>query len=223
MHIIITLRKILRSEVKIIEIINYITNQFIYLVNEIGYAAIVIITAMEYAGLPFMPSEVILPTIGILAAKGEITYLGALFFTTIGGLTGSLICYFIGYYGGGALIEKIKLKFPSSKSSIELINNKFEKYGRLAVFFTRLLPLTRTYISIIAGAAKFSKKTFMLFSIMGIIIWNSLLVSLGYFVGNNWSYIHLIMKQYSIAALVIISLAMSFVIYKKIGNRQPSN
>lgn len=202
------------------ELINSLTNQIMYIVNEIGYVAVVIITAMEYACFPMMPSEVILPAIGILAAKGEITFLGALISSILGGLIGSLLCYFIGYYGGGALIQKIILKFPKTQKSIEIINNWFEKYGKLAVFFARLVPLTRTYISIIAGTAKFNKKTFILFSIMGIIIWNSILVSLGYFIGHNWSYIHLIMKQYSIFASIIIFTVILFVIYKKLISRK---
>lgn len=203
------------------EIINSLTNQIMYIVNEIGYVAVVIITAMEYAGVPMMPSEVILPAIGILAAKGEITYLGALGFSVLGGLIGSLLCYFIGYYGGGVLLEKLILKFPKTKKSIQIINNWFEKYGKLAIFFARLVPLTRTLISIIAGTAKFNKKTFILFSIMGIIIWNLILVSLGYFIGHNWSYIHLIMKQYSIFASIIIFAIILLVIYKKLVNRKP--
>lgn len=202
------------------QIIHYLTNKITYIVNEIGYVAVVIITAMEYAGFPMMPSEVILPAIGILAAKGEITYLGALSFSVLGGLIGSLLCYFIGYYGGGVLIEKLILKFPQTKKSIETINNWFEKYGKLAIFFARLVPLTRTLISIIAGTAKFNKKTFVLFSIMGIIIWNSILVSLGYFIGHNWSYIHLIMKQYSIFASIIIFAIILLIICKKLVNRK---
>lgn len=194
-----------------------------YIVNEIGYVAVVIVTAMEYACFPMMPSEIILPVIGILAAKGEITYFGALVFSVIGGLIGSLVCYFVGYYGGGVLIEKIKIKFAKTKSSIETINKWFESHGKLAVLFTRLLPLTRTYISIIAGATKLNKAAFILFSIMGIIIWNSILVSLGYFVGNNWSYIQLIMKQYSIFASVIIFIVIILLAYKKIRIRKLSN
>lgn len=205
------------------EVINYLTNYITYIVNEIGYVAVVIITAMEYAGFPMMPSEVILPAIGILAAKGEITYLGALSFSILGGLIGSLLCYFLGYYGGGVFIEKIILKFPKTKKNIETINNWFEKYGKLAIFFARLVPLTRTYISIIAGTAKFNKKTFILFSVMGIIIWNSILVSLGYFIGHNWSYIHLIIKQYSIFASIIIFIVILLVIYKKLISRKPIN
>lgn len=205
------------------EIINSLTNQIMYIISEIGYIAVVIITAMEYACFPAMPSEVILPAIGILAAKGEITYFGALVSSVLGGLIGSLLCYFIGYYGGGVLIEKIILKFPKTKRSIDTINIWFEKYGKLAIFFTRLIPLTRTYISIIAGTTKFNKKTFILFSIMGIIIWNTILVSLGYFIGHNWSYIHLIMKQYSIFASIIIFIIILLLVYRKLVNRKLSN
>lgn len=210
-------------EVDIIELINSLTNQIMHIVSEIGYGAVVIITAMEYACFPMMPSEVILPIIGMLAAKGEITYFGAIIFSVLGGLIGSLFCYFVGYYGGGALIQKIILKFPKTKNNIETINNWFEKYGKLAVFFTRLVPLTRTYISIIAGVTKFNKTTFILFSIMGIIIWNSILVSLGYFIGNNWDYIHLIMKQYSIFVFIVIFIVICLLIYKKLINKKLNN
>lgn len=205
------------------ELINSLTNQIMYIVNEMGYIAVLIITAMEYACFPMMPSEIILPSIGILAAKGEITYFGALFFSVLGGLIGSLLCYFVGYYGGGALIEKIILKFPKTKRSIETVNIWFEKYGKLAIFFTRLVPLTRTYISIIAGTTKFNKKIFILFSIMGIIVWNSILVSLGYFIGHNWNYIHLIIKQYSIFAFIVIFIVILLLIYKKLIKKKLSH
>ncbi|MVX66061.1 DedA family protein [Clostridium chromiireducens] len=205
------------------EIINSLTDYIMYIISEIGYIAVVIITAMEYACFPAMPSEVILPAIGILAAKGEITYFGALISSVLGGLIGSLLCYYVGYYGGGVLIEKIILKFPKTKRSIEIINIWFEKHGKLAIFFTRLIPLTRTYISIISGTAKYNKKTFILFSVMGIIIWNAILVSLGYFIGHNWSYIHLIMKQYSIFAAIIIFIIILLLMYRKLVNRKQND
>lgn len=205
------------------ELINFLTNQIMYIVNEIGYIAVVIITAMEYACFPMMPSEVILPLIGIMAAKGEITYAGALTCSILGGLIGSLLCYFIGYYGGGALIQKIILKFPKTKKSIEIINKWFERYGRSTIFFARLIPFTRTYISIIAGTTKFNKKIFILFSIIGIAVWNSILVSLGYFIGHNWNYIYLIMKQYSIFAGITIFIAIILLIYKKLTSAKENS
>lgn len=204
----------------VIELINSLTNQVIYIINEIGYIAVVIITGMEYACFPLMPSEVILPLIGISAATGDITFWGALLASIIGGLIGSLLCYLVGYYGGGALIEELQTKFPKTQNSVETINKWFEKYGKFAVLFTRLIPLTRTYISVIAGASKFNKTTFCLFSVIGIITWNSILISLGYFLGNNWSYIELIMKQYSILVSAIIAIAAGLLIYKKIRNKK---
>ena len=199
----------------IIEFVSTLGNEIMYIINELGYTAIVAITTLEYACFPMMPSEVILPFIGITAAQGKITYFGALISSIIGGLIGSILCYLLGYYGGNPLIEKMKLKFPKTKGSIEMINKWFEKYGKLAVLFTRLVPLTRTYISIIAGTTKLSIKTFSLFSIIGIAVWNSVLVTLGYFIGHNWSYIQLIMKQYSIFASVAIGIMIIVAIYKR--------
>lgn len=199
----------------IIEFVDTLANQLMHIVNEVGYAAVVAITALEYACFPMMPSEVILPFIGVTAAQEKITYFGAIFSSIIGGLIGSLLCYLLGYYGGNSLIEKMKVKFPKTKGSIEVINKWFEKYGKLAVLFTRLVPLTRTYISIIAGTTKLGMTTFMLFSMIGIMIWNSILITLGYFIGYNWSYIELIMKQYSIFASVIIGIVIITAIYKR--------
>lgn len=199
----------------IIDFVNTLANQLMHIVNEVGYAAVVAITALEYACFPMMPSEVILPFIGVTAAQEKITYFGAIFSSIIGGLIGSLLCYLLGYYGGNPLIEKMKVKFPKIKGSIEVINKWFEKYGKLAVLFTRLVPLTRTYISIIAGTTKLGMTTFILFSMIGIMIWNSILITLGYFIGHNWSYIEFIMKQYSIFASVIIGIVIITAIYKR--------
>ncbi len=184
------------------------------LFEELGYAAVTLITAMEYACLPFLPSEVIFPIIGVIASQGRITFIGALLASIVGGLLGSIICYLIGYYGGYSLLEKIKVKFPKVKGSIEAVDTWFAKYGKAAVMLTRLVPLTRTYISIIAGSAKLGFANFILFSLIGITVWNTFLVSLGYFVGSNLEYVNVIMKNYSIVVMIAAVCAVAAVIYK---------
>lgn len=198
----------------VIELVSVLTNKFMYLFEELGYGAVTVIAAMEYACLPFMPSEIIFPFIGVITAQGKITFLGALVSSIIGGLVGSIICYLIGYYGGASLLEKMKEKFPKSKHSIEYIDTWFKKYGKSTVLFTRLVPLTRTYISIIAGSTKLDFTIFIVFSLIGIAVWNTVLISLGYFIGSNWEYIGVIMKHYSIFVLTVISVVIIVVFYK---------
>ncbi|WP_246582864.1 DedA family protein [Clostridium mobile] len=199
----------------IIYFLDIIINNLMQIIGQIGYLGIVIIIGLEYACFP-MPSEVVLPFIGMTATQNNITYLGALLASIIGGLLGSSLCYAVGYYGGSPLIEKIEKKFPKTKKSIDAINKWFEKYGKASVFLARLLPLTRTYISIVAGAVKLNISTYLIYSVAGIVIWNSILISLGYFIGDNWDYIQLFMKQYSIiASIILIAIVIAAIYIRK--------
>jgi membrane protein DedA with SNARE-associated domain len=191
-----------------------ILNKIIQLISELGYAGVSIVVGLEYACFP-IPSEVVLPFIGMTASKASFSYLGAILFSVIGGIVGSIFCYLLGYYGGNPLLNWLFRRFPSSRKSIEALNKWFDKYGKIAVFGARLVPLTRTYVSILAGAVKLNIISFTLYSLAGIVLWNTVLISIGYYVGENWAAIEGLMADYSVAVIILALLAAGTLIYKK--------
>jgi len=90
------------------------------------------------------------------------------------------------------------------------------------VFLSRLFPLTRTYISLAVGAVKMNYSQFILYSLGGITIWNIILISLGYFLGENTDLIQRILKDYSIVAIAILVICFGFIAYKFMKKRKNS-
>lgn len=170
----------------------------------------------KHACLPF-PSEIVLPAIGANLASGKYSIIYALPISIIGGVVGTLISYFVGMYAGKKVISFAKRKHKKSKCIFEKIDRLFSRYGKITVFLARLLPFTRTYISLFAGAEKVNKIMFVIFSVLGITIMDSFYLLLGYFAYDNKSFIEKALRHYSIALIIIIVIAIfSYYIYKNL-------
>ncbi|MGL5415854.1 MAG: DedA family protein [Clostridium sp.] len=178
-----------------------------------GMISVFVLVLLEYASVP-LPSEIVLPFIGIIGALHGINFFEILIVSLIAGLLGSIITYAIGYIFGEKCLEFITRKFPRTKKAIDASYNWIEKYDKSATFLSRLVPVARTFISIIAGVVKMKPAPFILFSTIGIVIWNSLLIGLGFFLGNNTALIDTILHQYSLVAGGIVVLAIAFLVYK---------
>ncbi|MGG7077586.1 DedA family protein [Clostridium sardiniense] len=182
-----------------------------------GYIGILIVVALEYACFP-MSSEILLPLIGMLVYKGELNYLLVVITSILAGIIGSTICYFIGVIGGAPLLNYSKLKFPKTRRVINSLNRWFNRYGKIAVLIARVVPITRTYVSILAGAQKLNYLTFIAYSSIGIAFWNTVLILIGYFLGDNFELITILLKKYlNIIVLVIIIIIF---IRHKIKNKK---
>lgn len=193
-----------------------ILNYLIQITSEIGYIGVITIVGLEYACFP-MPSEIVLPFVGFLAASGKMSFIEVLVVSIIAGILGSLICYYIGYFGGKPILDKIGDKVPSSRKSIFAAKATFDRYDKISVMIARVLPLARTYISIPAGIARMNVFKFILFSSIGIIVWNTVLISLGYYLGSNWMMVEQLMERYTIfiAGILVILAAVYFLRKRK--------
>lgn len=193
-----------------------ILNYLIQITSEIGYIGVITIVGLEYACFP-MPSEIVLPFVGFLAASGKMSFIEVLVVSIIAGILGSLICYYIGYFGGKPILDKIGDKVPSSRKSIFAAKATFDRYDKISVMIARVLPLARTYISIPAGIARMNVFKFILFSSIGIIVWNTVLISLGYYLGSNWMMVEQLMERYTIfIAGILVILAAVYFLRKRI-------
>ncbi|HMM22491.1 MAG TPA: DedA family protein [Selenomonadales bacterium] len=150
-----------------------------------GYAAIIVGMAMESACLP-VPSELIFGFAGYLVFLGRMDFTTAVIAGVIGGLLGSVASYWAGYYGGRPFAEKYGRYIFLSRRHVDSAQQWFDRYGLKAVFFARLLPVVRTFISLPAGFARVPFSKFVFYTVLGSIPWTIGLIYAGMLLGENW-------------------------------------
>ncbi len=154
-------------------------------ISEYGTLAMFIIILLEYACFP-VSSEIVLPFSGAIASINHTDFLMILPLSVLAGLIGTGICYSIGWFGGGAILHAIVRRFPKAQKGIDHANEKFRKHGGATVCIGRVIPIIRTYISLVAGAARLSPITYFTYTFLGITVWNTLLIGLGYALQENY-------------------------------------
>ncbi|MFZ5987881.1 MAG: DedA family protein [Bacillota bacterium] len=196
---------------------NFIEDVLLYILKLIdcfGYWGIGLGMLLESACIP-IPSELVLPLGGFMVSEGRITMLEANISVAAGSMIGSLAAYAIGYLGGRPFILKYGKYFFISEKHFYMAEKTFNKYGSIAVFFGRLLPVIRTFISLPSGIAKMDIKKFLLYSLLGMVLWNYLLIYIGFKFGQNYeSVVRPIFHKFEYAVIGLIALAFSYLIYK---------
>jgi membrane protein DedA with SNARE-associated domain len=176
-------------------------------VSSWGYYGVFLLMFLESTSLP-IPSEIILPFAGYLVSLGQLNLLLTIVVSTVAGTTGSLVDYYIGMKGMDLMTRRITLtNVLFSKTRMEMVENWFKKYGSMTVFVSRLIPGFRTLISFPAGALKMSLTKFLAYTTAGCLIWSSLLIYLGYYLGSKWREVAGI-SRYLIIAFLIVTLIL---------------
>ncbi|OYT42127.1 MAG: alkaline phosphatase [Candidatus Aenigmarchaeota archaeon ex4484_224] len=160
-------------------------NFLIEITKNYGYLAIFIAMSGESALLP-IPSEIVMPFSGYLAYLGYLNFWLIVLVASFANLFGSLISYFLGIKIGRSFIEKYGKYLMIRKKHLENAEKWFNRYGEITIFFGRVLPIVRTYISFPAGIAKMNLKKFLIYTFFGSIIWNFILSYFGFKLGENW-------------------------------------
>lgn len=183
-----------------------------------GYGAMFIAMVLENANIP-IPSEVVLGFAGYLVAQGvfnmEITILVGI----AAGIVGSILSYWMGEHGGRPLLQKYGKYILFNEKKFHLAEKLFDKYGGAAVFFGRLLPGVRTFISFPAGIAKYPMGRFILWTVLGTIPWTILLVWLGRELGDRWQ--DLIQYNHELLVIMVAVFAVAGVnLWWKYGRKR---
>lgn len=161
---------------------------------------------------PPIPSEVILPMAGFAARLGELSLVGAIVWTTVGSVLGAWMLYALGAYLGPDRIRRIVSRMPlMDGEDVDKSRAWFAKNGSKAVFFGRMLPLFRSFISIPAGIERMNFALFTVLTLLGSLIWNSVFVLAGYLLGANWHRVepYASALQYIVLAAVILGIGWS--------------
>ena len=192
------------------------------LIHQHGYLGIFAVIGLEYACFP-IPSEVVLPFVGLSVTQTHFSFLAAFLVSILAGLAGSSFCYLIGSYGEDHLTNWLTAHSKQAEKAAAAFNKWFNRYGHWAVLFARIVPLTRTYISIFAGASHMSFGIFLLYSSTGIAFWNLILMSLGFYIGDNLLLVGAILKNYSHIILLLLGLFCVVFLLKKMLIKEKSN
>ena len=190
----------------------------ISIMNQFGYFGIFFLIFIENI-CPPIPSEVVLLFGGFMTTYSKLNLFGMIIFSTLGSTVGAIVLYYI-----GKILNKERLKkIVSGKigkvlrlkaSDIEKADKWFDAKGNKTVFFCRFIPVVRSLISIPAGMSEMIMSKFLIYTITGSLIWNTVLLFVGSKVGENWKKIEQVMSQYSHIILIILIIAfIGFVIY----------
>ncbi len=184
------------------EIVNYI----VALVGQLGYLGIFIMMFLESTFFPF-PSEVAMIPAGILASKGEMSLVVAIFVGTSGSLLGALFNYFLARrYGRAGLLKFGKYLF-FTEEKLQKMEKFFVSHGSFSTFVARLVPGVRQLVSLPAGLSKMPIDKFTLHTTLGAGIWVSILALLGYLLGENEALIKAYTHQIVLVTLFFIAIA----------------
>jgi membrane protein DedA with SNARE-associated domain len=176
-------------------------------ISSTGLPAVFILMALESACLP-VPSEAIMLFAGASVAEGELTMFGIVAAGVLGNLVGSWVAYAAGYYARLDLLEKNRLIHMPPRY-LKWADDWFERYGDATVFFARMLPIIRTFISLPAGVAKMPFWRFTALTLLGCIPWVLMLGLIGEAVGENWEEWrdHLHYLDYAVLAGILVVAA----------------
>lgn len=184
------------------------------LFDRYGIFAMILIIFLEYACFP-ISSELVLPFSGAVARAENVSFFLLLPLSVLAGLLGTGLCYLAGHIGGEAILTKLIKRFPKTEKAITASRAKFTKYGAGAVCIGRVIPLCRTYIAFVAGAVGQSPSVYFPYSLLGITIWNSALLSLGYFLQDNWGAVSGYYDRYKQYLLpVLIGIVLMIILHK---------
>jgi membrane protein DedA with SNARE-associated domain len=176
-------------------------------IDATGLAGVFVLMTLESACVP-IPSEAIMLFAGFNVSEGNLTLVGIVTAGVLGNLTGSLIAYAAGYYGRIELLDRNRL-IHVNRRHLEAADRWFQRHGSATVFFTRMLPIIRTFISLPAGVARMPVGRFAVFTVAGSIPWVLMLAIVGREVGDRWDQWrdHLHYVDYAMAAAIAIGIA----------------
>lgn len=193
--------------------------QFIlHIIEQFGYFGVFFLILIENV-FPPIPSEVILLFSGFFSSYTSLSVFYMILASTLGSFLGAIILYYIGKIFNKERLKKIvngrlgKILFLK-ENDIDKADEWFDNKGNKSVFFCRFVPIVRSLISIPAGMSEMPMGKFIIYTICGSMIWNTVLICLGYRLGSNWEYVLTILDKYQMVVIIILIIIFGYVIIK---------
>ena len=199
----------------IYDLLAQVSSFIVNIISTLGYPAITVLMTLESACIP-IPSEIIMPFSGYLVFAEKFSFLSVVIWGTIGNLIGSIIAYFVGFYGGRPLIEKYGRYILISNHDLNLAEKWFKKYGNISVLFSRMLPVIRTFISLPAGITKMPFGKFVFYTFSGSLPWSFVLTYAGVIMGESWSDVEIYFRKFDWLIVILVISLIGWGISKKL-------
>ncbi len=196
------------------QVMQWVSDTILFL----GYPGITFLMVLESMIFP-LPSEAVLPFAGYLVSIGQLNMWFVIIAATIGSVIGSWIGYEMGSFGGRRFLRKYGKYFLLNETHLDWTEQWFIKYGEKTIFFSRLIPVVRHFISIPAGTSKMNKGKFFFYTITGAFIWNWFLVWCGILLGKEWELIQSYTQPFEIVVIGIIIILVGWFVFKEIEKR----
>ncbi len=191
------------------------------IIGQFGYPGVFILMALESVNIP-IPSEVIMPFSGFLAQQGVFSFWIVSIAGTLGNVAGSLLSYFLAEWIIRVRERSRLLAAVLSEKHLRTTNEWFVKYGALSVFFGRVVPVVRTFISLPAGLGKMNVVKFTTLTLVGSFIWSVFLTYVGFVLGSNWESIGHYFRQADYVVALCAVAVVAYLIYRHRSARRGS-
>jgi membrane protein DedA with SNARE-associated domain len=190
-------------------------NTIVSLLYQTGYLGVFLLMVAESATLP-IPSEVVLPLGGYLVSQGRLEFWSTVAVATVGSLVGTMVDYGIGYYLGRPAVLRYGRIVRFSEKRLETTERWFVSHGKSVVLLARFVPLLRTLIAFPAGLVKMDVKRFLVYSTVGILVWDIALVYLGVLAGQNSTAIANTLQAYFLPLGVAAVVVAGILVYREL-------
>lgn len=187
-------------------------NVILSYISHWGYPAIFILMTLSSMCVP-IPSEVVLLFSGYLVFQGKLDMFPVIALSAVGNLLGSYVAYYIGLKGGRPLFLRYGRYVFVKERELDWAERWFEKYGHETVFFGRMVPMIRAFISVPAGIAEMNPIKFNIYTFLGVLPWSIGLAYAGYYLGAKWQTITSYFTLASIIVAVIFLAAVAYFVY----------
>jgi membrane protein DedA with SNARE-associated domain len=199
-------------------IIEVLASFIISVISWGGYPGVILLMAIESACIP-LPSEIIMPFSGYLVFRGEFGLFWVGLAGAFGCVVGSVPAYYLGLYGGRPLIEKYGKYVLISHHDLDIADRWFERWGDWAIFFSRLLPVVRTFISFPAGVAKMNVPRFIVYTFVGSFPWCLGLAYIGMKLGENWDTLGVYFHKFDIVIGIVAVAGAGYYVWRHLKTK----
>lgn len=191
------------------QLLDRLSEFMLQLVELMGYLGLSLVMLIENV-IPPIPSELVLPFAGFLVAEGRMNYLLVLLFTTLGAFAGTTAFYFLGRLLGDARVRAFIRRYGRwvllQEADYDEALKFFRRHDSKVVFWARFIPAVRSLISLPAGVAGMSFRRFAVFTVLGTLVWNAVLVTAGRFLGRRWDSVLAVVDRLESVLWILLGL-----------------
>jgi membrane protein DedA with SNARE-associated domain len=191
-------------------LIEMINEWMLALITSSGYLGIFFAMFVEGIFTP-IPSELIMPFAGYLASTGELSFVPVIIVGSLGATLGSTVAYFLGRKLGRPFLDRYGRYLGLDKDSLDKADAWFAKWGKYGILIGHSIPVIRSIISFPAGITRMELKTFVPFTFLGATVWNTVLVTAGYFLGEYWIRFAETLDGWDV--VIIAVLVVAYIVY----------